>query len=728
MMPKQTEVFLTIDDKPLVLKRPLLPFAHNSYRIPLFINYNPQIENWPEGPYYFTGDFEIKSILINGSRFPYHQTDHSLQENPPQNRYTIHEMEGIGKLICIAFDINTLWQYMRIEVVATDKASYSLYGSRDPDGDANPPMIASLPDIKRNADALKYARFSFDSLSLDLIWNCQRINLYGGEAVLSLRHNDKNGEIDMPMGRYVIGRISYNKEKAKIQGADYRSLFNTKYPIDTFTKNEYPFIEDEYIDQVKPEMIGIGNGVPGICLQGNQIYKDPIPDELGKLTHYQYRFPPGWKELYKIEIKTNDTWLEVYPGYGNPYFKPLIPDDPQFPEYNPESPVLNAKDIDPAAGIVTVPALLALGIGDAGNINYGNAPSKFRMYAKWPNSAMHPVFEYDEGSQIETIKEPGALKFLMDISGDNTLSSGLSGEWEGLAEIGLYLNESKPIFEWIEKLQSGNIIGGQLMIVNDLFKFKIENPNRKRKLTIPMADVLNHADLEVASADELWFSGWSISYVKSLADDITGKIIGNSGFYPSAELFNGEDLTAKLVYPKNSPAQQFFDTSKAQQKINIIRDTITAPRHKIESVTVAFSKEYLGLEIYDVVSYMPEALYDLGQEEFEWIVYDKKINIKQGTIALRLIERKKTAFWDHDPFIVFFDKNNSDIESTDPEPLTKIVKYPAANMTELPISPARVGYKFAGWNTDKLGHGCFADENTTITGDMELFAIWEKDN
>ena len=98
---KIIDIFLTIDHNPFVLKGPLLPYSFNSYRIPLFIN-----NSW----WYPTKDFEVESILINGGRFPYWESSPAAQLAPPQGRYTIHEQPGIGKFICINFDITTLWR------------------------------------------------------------------------------------------------------------------------------------------------------------------------------------------------------------------------------------------------------------------------------------------------------------------------------------------------------------------------------------------------------------------------------------------------------------------------------------------------------------------------------------------------------------------------------------------------------------------------------------------
>jgi len=185
------------------------------------------------------------------------------------------------------------------------------------------------------------------------------------------------------------------------------------------------------------------------------------------------------------------------------------------------------------------------------------------------------------------------------------------------------MDESKPVFEWIERIQSGNVIGGQLMLIDDKLIYRLENPNREKKTDIPETDVLNHHGLPVAAADELWFSGWNIAYKKSWAGNEEGNIIGNTGRYPTAEVYNANDLTT-LFRKGELPTQQWFDTSGIQTKINILNDTTTSQRHRIDAIEVPFAVKYLKLEIYDVVGYMPEALEDTGITSMEWMIYEKK--------------------------------------------------------------------------------------------------------
>ena len=630
------DVFVLVDDAPVILRRPLLPFSPKSYRIPIFAKHEPAAQNWPIYPWYSTNDITetIATVLIGGRSF-----EKSYNKVPPPQFYTIHVEENASYL-CIGFEKETLWMYERIEIVITDEIVYSLRGVKDDDGSPNPPMILSVPDIKKKADALKYAKFSFEQTKVQFIKENQSIFLYGGEMNISLRAKETESGLheNFPMGKYVIDKVSHNQDTAALTGLDYRSLLNAKYPAETFwgTVEEqirFPYLEEKYRNQIKPACIGIGNGIPGICLNGLQIYESLIPP-LVEITRYDFQFPPGFiiDDNFKIEVKASgtptveelrptDTWIEIYPGLGNPHYNQ---------GYKAKNPHLDHSHIDSQTGIVSVYFRQALANGQ-----YGNNPNEIRMFARWPNQRMRDAIAALLGLANEQLEHD--LRYVSQ-----------SEFPDQLADIGLYMNESKSIFEWIERIQSGNIIGGQLMLVNDVLTYRLENPNRLKKrrrnnepMDIPRQDVLNHEDLGVSMADEFIYSGFDVSYIKTWNNDGRGHIIGVNQRYPNAETFIGEDLTARFIRRNHS-----FDVSTVRQRANIIDNLIRTFRHKITGLELPMTFDYLDLLVYDVVGYTPKVLENTGQE-YEWIIYSKKINLRNETIALDLVQRVRTDFWNN---------------------------------------------------------------------------------
>jgi hypothetical protein len=610
------DIFVTIDQAPAILKRPFLPYHVNlsdnsmSYRIPLYSVYNPQINDWPANAYYLEKDYIVDSILIGGRRFEYIKDT----DEPPAERYAFHIYNGIT-YICIGFYMDSLWMYERIQVIATNQKTYSMYGSKDKDGDPNPPMILSISDKNKKADALKYARFSFDSIKLSMLkeknLDESLINLYGGQILISLR-TQIEGQLqdNFSIGKYLINKISYDKESAQIEGVDYRNILNKKYPVKIFKKSEYPYLEDKYIDKIQPAAIGICNGVPGVCLNGLQVY-DSVTTQT-ELTHYNFQFPPGWEgNPIKIEVKNGNRWSEVYPSLGNPFFSGYVSPNPSLPEINS------------VTGIVKINCTQVLEGG-----TFAGSVKEVRMYAKWTNSM-----------------PKDAIKYILSLSDkDGLLAKDFDGEFNGLAKTGLYMDKSEPLFYWIEQLQASNIIGGQLILRNNELFFKLENPNREKLFDIPEMDVINHETLSVELADDFWYSSWDITYNKSLAEDENneGHFIDENDKNITGTIYNGKDSTVEFI--RVSDRDQRFDTQHLQKRSMILRDLIASFRHKIKNVQLPMYMEYLNLEFYDVVGYAPKAV-DTTNKIMEWIVYDIKKNIKDECVTITLIERIKSPNW-----------------------------------------------------------------------------------
>ena len=74
-------------------------------------------------------------------------------------------------------------------------------------------------------------------------------------------------------------------------------------------------------------------------------------------------------------------------------------------------------------------------------------------------------------------------------------------------------------------------------------------------------------------------------------------------------------------------------------------------------------------------------------------------------------------------YTVTFDKNNNDAGSTEANPQTRSVTTPVTTVT-LPTAPTRIGWTFAGWNTEANGSGSAFTDSTTVTADVTVFAQW----
>lgn len=306
----------------------------------------------------------------------------------------------------------------------------------------------------------------------------------------------------------------------------------------------------------------------------------------------------------------------------------------QFPH-----PVETAPIINKITGIVSIWWSQALQNG-----TYGNNPNAVRMFAKWPNADAQE-----------------AIKSLIRLANEDALLYGFSGEFptgpNGLSEIGLYLDRSESIYTWIERIQSGNVLGGQLMVVANALHFRLENPNRNKILDIPSIDAQNHEFISVQVADDFMYSGWEISWHKSWGDSETASAIGTNYRYPTAPILSVDDLTPfyeRTESPDPIPDRpvqvtQGFNTSALNRRVGIIRDSIATFRHKIDKLILPMTHAYLDLLIYDVIGYTPRVLEEVDQNRAirEWIIYEKQYDFTAETISLSLIERLRSNNWNN---------------------------------------------------------------------------------
>jgi len=72
---------------------------------------------------------------------------------------------------------------------------------------------------------------------------------------------------------------------------------------------------------------------------------------------------------------------------------------------------------------------------------------------------------------------------------------------------------------------------------------------------------------------------------------------------------------------------------------------------------------------------------------------------------------------------VIFDKNNSDLNSIEANPETKIVNL-NASIGLMPTPPERHYYAFVGWNTKADGSGTSFTMNTKVTNSITVYAMW----
>ena len=98
-----------------------------------------------------------------------------------------------------------------------------------------------------------------------------------------------------------------------------------------------------------------------------------------------------------------------------------------------------------------------------------------------------------------------------------------------------------------------------------------------------------------------------------------------------------------------------------------------------------------------------------------------------GFTAASIVMGNVTVYAQWKPiYTITFDKNNTDVGSTEASPQIKTVVYPATTVGTLPQEPTRAGWTFAGWNTAADGLGVGFTEITTVNITMTVYAVWTR--
>jgi len=79
------------------------------------------------------------------------------------------------------------------------------------------------------------------------------------------------------------------------------------------------------------------------------------------------------------------------------------------------------------------------------------------------------------------------------------------------------------------------------------------------------------------------------------------------------------------------------------------------------------------------------------------------------------------AKWIAESYTVTFDSQGA---STNADPASKTVTYPAATIDELPTAPKKTGYTFGGWFTEEEGDESEFSASTEVTKDLAIYAKW----
>ncbi|MCL2293963.1 MAG: hypothetical protein FWC36_03760, partial [Spirochaetes bacterium] len=91
-------------------------------------------------------------------------------------------------------------------------------------------------------------------------------------------------------------------------------------------------------------------------------------------------------------------------------------------------------------------------------------------------------------------------------------------EMRGGAEIGIFLDQAKNIYDWIELMQNGAVMGFQLLIYRDLFTARVDNANREESFNIKLSEILNRDEIVAEFNGDYYATFTTINYNKEYTE------------------------------------------------------------------------------------------------------------------------------------------------------------------------------------------------------------------
>ena len=381
------------------------------------------------------------------------------------------------------------------------------------------PLLQSFPDIEDQADNFTYQkmRFSSGQISIDNSAGMldDLIELFGNDINLLSYTKDEVLEIvrSFYIERYTIGLTAVD-----FTVKDKRSRLTFKAPNELYTREAYPFIDDNHIDKVKQDAYGYCRGVPGVCLNRNQVYNPPdYEPKDGFNDWFEFKFAREITSIDEVWIKKSDIWTQVFPGLGVPG--------------NEEPPnaylLVNPHPIK----IVTKNSIGNDLYEDVTEANKNSLPENDGRIAIWWNQALRDNVGFLErrNGNAETVKMTGIfvdlhtpgdiVKDMLEYYGELPYAASYFNleDWElemaGGKPIGICLDRSDDIYSWIEKIQNGSMLGFQLLIYKNLFSARVDNPNRQESFDIHWSEILNRADIAPEMNGDAYATFTTINYL-----------------------------------------------------------------------------------------------------------------------------------------------------------------------------------------------------------------------
>jgi len=397
------------------------------------------------------------------------------------------------------------------------------------------PLLLDIPDIEEQSDIFAYQRMSFSTGNI-VIDNSSGFfdnlfELFGNDINLMVLTEENKLQI---IKQYYIEKYNIGLRRITFSIKDKRAKLEFKVPNTFYNRTEYPFIEEKLIDKVQQDAYGYCVGVKGTCVNRHQVYKSPTyTPNSGFNDYFQFKFARNIKSIEKVYVKKSGVWIEVFPGLGI---------EGNTDTSNGADYVYKKKNPNPIQVVIK---------DEFGNDNLIDITDKdFNKndgrIAIWWSQALkdNPGHLQRRNGNAEEVKMTGVfvdlhtpgdiVKDLMTHYGDTPYEDYYFNmqEWEkemkNMKPIGICFDESKSIYEWIELIQNGSMLGFQLMVYKNLFSARVDNPNRDESFNIKWSEIINRDSLEPEISGEYYASFTTINYLKDYTENESLTIVDTS--------------------------------------------------------------------------------------------------------------------------------------------------------------------------------------------------------
>jgi hypothetical protein len=452
------------------------------------------------------------------------------------------------------------------------------------------PGILSVPVIEQSADAYTYDEMKFVGASItmdnskadfdnvgDLLGN--EFNILCGFK--GAAYNDYRKIV-----QYYIANITFSLEQATFSLKDKRERLSYKIPNETYTAETYPQIEDNMIDKDIQEAYGRCFGVPGVCLNGKQVFVNETNQEKGYIDFYEFRFSREIYRVDKIEVKMSsgelpdpenpeetikiEGWTTVYqltagqsPDNWSGWKKGVTPGD-----------LTSRKE----EGIIT--------------LHYAAAKQGGKQENKVNDVRMDGIF-------INLITPLDIIKDIMETYGGIIYDEKRYNKVEFKSElgkipheIGILFDKSISIYEAIEKIQSGTMIGFQFSAWQNVFTVRLDNPNRAEKPDIKRQDIMNLHEVEVDWDADLYGSYTDIEYAYNYSE--------KAGKHWIDKTYRIDILDIHRIEKVWSVTSLLASKADAELKSDIILEDFVKLRPIIKGIKL-FGEKWFDYRVYDMV-------------------------------------------------------------------------------------------------------------------------------